>query len=261
MDHYFPKADKGKSIDTANLSPSEMERRGIEATSSKVTESKTPPKTGFASLLDQIRKRRNDDYIIDTENKESNLTSNIVQETPVINITEPTVTQSEVKSGFASLFDQIRSKRVETPKLSQLGLKTSESPQLLSPLKTKSSFTNLFDDTADLFDTENIEDIIPQNEKYKSPILPEKLVNTRTPAKVREAIIDKEVIRTIDAPDDVTTPENIISEIDDSWNIVKTAYGNNGLLIQFNEKMLDTKEIISELMKMKILFFMLIVLN
>jgi hypothetical protein len=71
----------------------------------------------------------------------------------------PEVTQTEVKSKspFDSLFSDINSRRLEygTPKISQLGLGPSTSQtQTLSPLKTKPSIGDLFEDTQGLFDND-----------------------------------------------------------------------------------------------------------
>jgi hypothetical protein len=114
------------------------------------------------SFLDVIKARRNDSDVVDGSVKESNIntitdSSKIVEEAikPDIVISAPESTNIPVenKSTFNNLFDQIKSRRLETsPKISQVGLGTSESPQLLSPLKTKTSITNLFDDTSALFD-------------------------------------------------------------------------------------------------------------
>jgi len=64
-----------------------------------------------------------------------------------------------------SILDKVRSliksSPTPSPKTSQLGLGNTESPKLLSPLKTKPSVSNLFDDTADLFDIEGEELNIP----------------------------------------------------------------------------------------------------
>lgn len=69
---------------------------------------------------------------------------------------EPKVTETEVKSGFNTLFDQIRSSPKEsgTPNITQIGLNPG-TPQLssqpLSPLRAKPSLGDLFEDTANLF--------------------------------------------------------------------------------------------------------------
>jgi len=69
--------------------------------------------------------------------------------------TEPVITQQDIKSRFNNLFNQITQRRDESnvtgsPNISQLGL----SPKL-SPLNTKPSISNLFDDTTALFEDDD----------------------------------------------------------------------------------------------------------
>jgi hypothetical protein len=141
----------------------------------------------------------------------------------------------EAKSLFGSIIDKIKSQRLEygTPKISQVGLGTSDSPQLLSPLKTKPSITNLFDDTADLFDIDN--DI---NDPQSTP------VPTNTPEITTEEL--PEQIDISQNTTNVPTSSNINQDNIDNyqmhdrdiineeiWNKVETKVLDNGK-VKFN---------------------------
>jgi len=68
----------------------------------------------------------------------------------------PDVTQNESQSRFTNLFDSIRARRddsnvVGSPNIGQIGLQ----PSRLSPLNTKPSISNLFDDTTALFEDDD----------------------------------------------------------------------------------------------------------
>lgn len=68
----------------------------------------------------------------------------------------PDVTQNESQSRFTNLFDSIRARRDDSnvlgsPNIGQIGLQ----PSRLSPLNTKPSISNLFDDTTALFDDDD----------------------------------------------------------------------------------------------------------
>jgi hypothetical protein len=155
-DHYFPNIDKGKSIDLSNLSQSEIERR---ASSSK------------EDTLPEIK--------VDNTSLEEYFP-------------QPDITETDVNIGFTSMFKDIKSNRLEygSPKVTQLGLGTStpiqDSSIVLSPLKTKPSITNLFDDTADLFDI----DIDNDNENDTDNEVTE---NTPAPANSPEEITEANV--------------------------------------------------------------------
>lgn len=171
--HYFPKVEdlKGKSIDTTNLSVSEIERRAttsniqIEETPTIPTESsnvivdQTNVEQAAAplSFLDQIRSFNKKSLSKPKINK-SEVQPEISVNQPEISVTQEDILPeiTEVKTGISSLFDQIKSRRSvmgsPSPKISQLGLGNTESPQMLSPLKSKPSLSNLFDDTEALFD-------------------------------------------------------------------------------------------------------------
>jgi hypothetical protein len=165
-------ADIIDGVRKENIIVQEVAQADVINTQPEVTKSETP-KSGLSGLGDQIKSRRNDSNIIDDTTKE-NITQEVAQSDvintqsevqPEITITQeeqPEITASQVKTGFDSLFDQIKSKRLEygspSPKISQVGLATTESPQMLSPLKSKPSLSNLFGDTEALFDDE--EDII-----------------------------------------------------------------------------------------------------
>lgn len=241
MSHYFPKVDdlKGKAVDTTNLSVSEIERRAttsrvtldeIQVEPPVVTTDVPKPKSTLGSLWDQIKSRRNDSNIIDETTKE-NITQEVAQPDvintqsevqPEITITEevqPEITSSQVKTGFSALFDQIKSKRLEygspSPKISQVGLATTESPQMLSPLKSKPSISNLFDDTEALFgDDEDI--ITPQVIEGSSTSFVQENTANRSPG-----ILSPEVIN------------NIV--IDPSWDIVETKITDKLVKINLKE--------------------------
>jgi hypothetical protein len=86
---------------------------------------------------------------------------------------EPEVTQEEVSVGFSDLLKSLRQNLISSdvsrsPKVSNLGLGTSmkDSPKQLSPLATKPSITNLFDDTMNLFeDTDDDINLIATSSK------------------------------------------------------------------------------------------------
>jgi hypothetical protein len=246
---YFSKPDKGKTIDLTNLSPSEIDRRGL---SSNIAEApieqpavEVPiqqPKSMFGSLLDQIKSRRNDTNIIDDTHKEievevpevtpevpveqpktgisalldqiksfkkdslfeptnivaeapevsqPKVSANITPDAPDIAITQADVTETEVKSGFTNLFENIKSKINSpvspSPKISQVGLTSGQdSPQLLSPLKSKQSISNLFDDTAGLFDDgDEIEEVVSPSAPTNTPD------NTQTAGGSSQAVLEE----------------------------------------------------------------------
>lgn len=84
------------------------------------------------------------------------------------------VTETEVKTGFNALFDQIKKRRDESnvvgsPSITHLGLGVQDSPKVLSPLQHKPSFNNMFEDTMNLFD-EDDEIQISQPEVNPQPI-------------------------------------------------------------------------------------------
>jgi len=84
------------------------------------------------------------------------------------------VTETEVKTGFNALFDQIKKRRdesnvVASPSITHLGLGVQDSPKVLSPLQHKPSFGNMFEDTMNLFD-EDEEIQISQPEVNPQPI-------------------------------------------------------------------------------------------
>jgi hypothetical protein len=117
-----------------------------------------------SSLLDQIKTRRNDNYVIDEHNKEL----------PEIDISSASNSNESIehimpeqvsKTGFNALFDQIRSKRddsnvVSSPNIQQVGLTPilDKIKGLFTPktetktLDNKPSFNNLLEDTNALFD-------------------------------------------------------------------------------------------------------------
>jgi len=116
------------------------------------------------SLLEQIKARRNDSYVIDDLNKEIpeiDTTSGSNSNDSIEDILPEQVS----KTGFNALFNQITSKRddyhvVGTPNVYQIGLtpilervKGLFTPNVESKtLDNKPSFTNLLDDTNALFD-------------------------------------------------------------------------------------------------------------
>jgi hypothetical protein len=76
------------------------------------------------------------------------------------NIENLEVKPEESKGAFKSLFDQIKSKRLEygTPNIANVGLQTPIQDRLNvspSPLIPKPSMSNLFEDTMNLFDVDN----------------------------------------------------------------------------------------------------------
>lgn len=138
------------------------------------------------------------------------------------------LTQSEVKTGFNALFDSINKRRddsnvVGTPSVTKLGLGLQDSPKVLSPLEHKPSFSNLFEDTMDLFDEE---DEIQHNphEDNSQPI------NTTQEQTTYDIINSWDKIR-VENTDDKT---KII--FDDLWRNVESVHfsTNNGHLKSFD---------------------------
>ena len=86
------------------------------------------------------------------------------------------VTETEVKTGFNALFDQIKKRRdesnvVASPSITHLGLGVQDSPKVLSPLQHKPSFGNMFEDTMNLFDGDEDDNVqITQPEVNPQPI-------------------------------------------------------------------------------------------
>jgi len=123
-------------------------------------------KPAMTSLLDQIKNFKKDSLSRNIDTPASS--SDVKVSQPDIIVSAPDITETEVKSGFTNLFENIKSKfdssGSASPKITQVGLGSStpghDSPQLLSPLKSKPSISNLFDDTEALFDDDS--DIVPE---------------------------------------------------------------------------------------------------
>jgi hypothetical protein len=137
------------------------------------SDSKTVVKDSRLSLLEQIRARRNDSHIIDESNKEilpdivieSDSTSNSNKSNLENYLPQQELDKQEVKSGFDSILDQIRTKRqsiLGSPSTSQLGLHSNTESKLSPILSNKPSITNLLEDTTALFD-DDIVDQQPEN--------------------------------------------------------------------------------------------------
>jgi len=202
-----------------------------------IIEQSVKPKSNISNLLDSIRARRDDSYVVGSPStKISSLTKeaanlndkdllNAVKETfnediglkldttnsdvknspvnlPKIDIdsnsssdnsmnqyfNNPDVTQNESQSRFTNLFDSIRARRddsnvVGSPNIGQIGLQ----PSRLSPLNTKPSISNLFDDTTALFEDDDEINPITNIDKGKG----------------------KEI-------------ENLLSDVSNSWDKVET---------------------------------------
>ena len=120
-----------------------------------------------SSLLDAIKSRRNDSYVIDDHNKElPEIDINSASNSSIDDILPEQVS----KTGFNALFDAIKSKRddsnvVSSPNISNIGLTpilekvkglfTPKTDTLNIPdntLQNKPSFSNLLEDTNALFD-------------------------------------------------------------------------------------------------------------
>jgi len=133
-------------------------------------------------------------------NPESNSNSSMDQY-----FTKPEDTNVEPKSGFNALLDAIKSRRddtnvVSSPKISQIGLNTSIEERLnTSPLLHKPSISNLFDDTANLFDDEDIE----PNIKVDSP--KEELTNIQ---ETSENIVESTLGSVLETVKGLFTPKN-----------------------------------------------------
>jgi len=120
----------------------------------------------MTSLLDQIKNFKKDSLSRNIDTPASS--SDVKVSQPDIIVSAPDITETEVKSGFTNLFENIKSKfdssGSASPKITPVGLGSStpghDSPQLLSPLKSKPSISNLFDDTEALFDDDS--DIVPE---------------------------------------------------------------------------------------------------
>ena len=228
LDHYFPetKLDKGKSIDMTNLSQSEIDRRVSNVI---INEDKLPEiKVDNGSLEEYFP--------------------------------QPDITETDVKIGFDTMFKDIKSNRLEygTPKIGQVGLGTStpiqETPKVLSPLKTKPSITNLFDDTADLFDVEDdniiettpaVEEILETHDNNDitqttpAPTNTPEVVTEELPVQSPQASTSSDVILKLQPDSDADSiNQEIINNLsqDKLWNNIDTNIINNKQIsINFHE--------------------------
>jgi hypothetical protein len=127
-------------------------------------------------LLKAINKTFDDD--LRSETSESSDRDKKLPELPKIDIesssssenseqhyfTEPAVTQEEVSTGMNALLEGIRKRRddsnvIGSPNVAQVGLQPTSSPLL----STKTSLSNLFDDTMNLFEDDVSDTIIEQS--------------------------------------------------------------------------------------------------
>jgi hypothetical protein len=128
----------------------------LELFSKKVEIPQVENKSGFASLMESIRSRGKGKNVINTSSQPIASGSSTVIETQPVVTASSTVIENKPK--LDSLLEQINARRndrdvVASPNISNVGLQTPIQDRLnTSPIPHKSSFTNLFEDTMNLFD-------------------------------------------------------------------------------------------------------------
>jgi hypothetical protein len=182
---------KGKSIDFNNLTQSEINRRGLL----------DPQPTGLRDITGNSFTAESSAVLNEIKTFNDYLESSSFPKTAIqiVEVQPEELKTEENKSGFKSLFDQIRLKRNDkdvtaTPNISNVGLQTPIQDRLdISPssVRPKPSISNLFEETMNLFDDNPIDTGIDTSEDSSTKESEVEFVEGSSKSKVDSTVQDE----------------------------------------------------------------------